>query len=151
MRKLPVLFKFKKKERLKSKIIFEQLFKEGKAINQYPLRLIWCHPEETIGNEKVQFGVAVAKRKFRKAVHRNRLKRQIKEAYRLNKQKLLTYLASGDQEVAILIIYTGKELLPYPEIEAALKGLLARWIKKHKKSVHRPTSINNESSFNEEI
>lgn len=123
-------FTFKRAERLKSRKVIEQLFKQGQSFAQYPLRLVWMVMEERQSEFPAQFALTVPKKKFKKAVQRNRIRRLIREAYRLNKQKLYNALRSNEQQVALLIIYTGQEALSFREIEAALQQLLRRFSKK---------------------
>ncbi len=81
--------KYPKKEKLKQKKEIDLLFQKGKWLTNGNLRVISIdlakRPQEglSVGNLKV--GVSVSKRYFKKAVHRNRIKRQLREVYRLNK------------------------------------------------------------------
>ncbi|MEL6358617.1 MAG: ribonuclease P protein component [Bacteroidota bacterium] len=76
---------FKQEERLKSRKRIEELFKEGKAVNLPPLRLLYL-PCDELPNHQVLF--TVSKKRFKRAVTRNKLKRRMREAYRLNKHLL---------------------------------------------------------------
>ncbi|MGI4835912.1 MAG: ribonuclease P protein component [Janthinobacterium lividum] len=99
---------FPKKEHLCSKKLIEQLFsKYSSSFGVYPLRLTWL-PALGRSSAPPQVLISVSKRTFKRAVDRNRLKRLIREAYRLNKHRLLE--AAGGHPVAVLgILYTGKE------------------------------------------
>ena len=77
-------FSYPKKEKLKSQKRIEQLFSEGKSVNAYPLRMVYLKSDFN-GNTTFKTGVTVSKRNFKKAVDRNRIKRLLREAYRLNK------------------------------------------------------------------
>lgn len=115
---------FPKEEHLCRKKLIEQLFgKQGSSFGVYPLRLTWlAAPARTTAPPQVL--VSVSKRTFKRAVDRNRLKRLLREAYRLNKHRLLE--APGGHPVALLgILYTGKEKSELAFIEQKLlKGLL---------------------------
>lgn len=100
-----------------------RVFAEGASLSQYPIKLIYLKTE--LPNDvKLQAGVAVPKKNFKSAVRRNRIKRLLREAYRLNNNELFNN--SGDR-FALLFLYLGKEMPSYPEIENAMKGVLARF------------------------
>ncbi len=108
-------FTYPTSDKLKSKKRIGQLFAKGKAVKSFPLRLIYIPINE---EEKVQrnFGVSVSKRNFRKAVHRNRVKRLMRECYRLNQHLLETPTNKG---YALMMIYQNNEL---PEFNALMKA-----------------------------
>lgn len=108
-----------KDERLKGRHWFGVLFEHGQNIKRFPLKLVHTPVTETTKN---LFGVSVPKRNIPKAVNRNRIKRQIREAYRLNKS-----LAGTDAFGALFFIYQGRESLPYARIDKAVKDLLVRY------------------------
>lgn len=117
---------YPKKEKLKSRKLIDLLFAQGKSISNYPIKLIYLSTElpEDI---KIQAGVAVPKKNFKSAVKRNRIKRLLREAYRLNKHPAFN---NSEATFAFLFLYLGKEMPTYPEIERAIKGLLAQFSKK---------------------
>ncbi len=81
-------FTFKRAERLKSRKVIEQLFKQGQSFAQYPLRIVWVEMAEPRSEFPAQFALSVSKKKFKRAVDRNRIRRLVREAYRLNKHVL---------------------------------------------------------------
>jgi len=118
-------------ERLKSRKLIEQLFKEGKTFSVFPLRIYFV--VEPIANKKLpmanlQFGVGVSTKNFKKAVDRNRVKRLIREAYRLQKNELKNKLKLKKMHMNLFFIFTGKELpsydLVYEKLTIALQKLL---------------------------
>lgn len=111
-------FKYPKSAHLKSQKSIEQLFAEGKRAKSYPLRLLYL-PITTSNHH--QAGFAVSKRNFKLAVTRNRIKRQLREAYRLN-QHLLS--EKTGTKFALLFIYTAKEPLDFKRIQKAMVQLL---------------------------
>ncbi len=123
-------FQFKKNERLKSSKRIAALFKQGQSLAQYPLRVVWMPVEKRPQDATVQMTVSVPKKKFPRAVQRNRLRRQVRECWRLHKHLALETAACKPQGVALMWIYTGSEPLPYADIEAAMKQLIRRMLRK---------------------
>ena len=105
-----VRYTLAREERLKSRKKISTLFAGGKVIAIPPFRLLY-----QLHNEKnpLQMGVAVSSRHFKKAVDRNRIKRLIREAYRLQKNELKNYLEQQEKGLSLFIIYTGKSLPDY--------------------------------------
>ena len=103
-----VKFGFKRKNHLKSKRIIDSLFLSGKALNKPPLRLLLSEVNESdfIG---VQIMISVPKRRFKLAVTRNRIRRLISEAYRLNSGELQQQIELGKKHLAIAVIFMGKK------------------------------------------
>jgi len=116
-------FKFNKAERLKNHHLLSALFTSGKSFSAYPLRVVYI-PIKEEGLFPAQFSLSVPKKKFRLAVDRNRLRRKVREAYRLHKHLLYEDLTSKDQRIALMIMYVAKEEKPYKEIEQAVKRII---------------------------
>ena len=119
---------FKKAERLCSKKRIETLFAGGsRAISAYPLRVVFRARGETDREkEAVSILITVSKRHFKHAVDRNRTKRLIREAYRLNKQLLLNAPALEGRKLDLAFIWLSDDLFDYPTIENKIKILLQR-------------------------
>ena len=75
---------FPKHQKLKSRKDIKALFEEGKTVTKYPVKLLWL----PLGQQETKAGFAVAKRNFKSAVTRNKIKRLMREAYRLQKQEI---------------------------------------------------------------
>lgn len=114
---------FPKIERLTSKRVIDELFSAGAEVKKFPFVVKYIsQKKETEG--KVQIVISVPKRKAKLATDRNRLRRQIKEAYRLNKNELINFCIVNKIELALFLIYTGKEKEDYHLLETKLKVLL---------------------------
>lgn len=107
-------FTLGKEERLKSQKQTELLFSEGEKFTITPFRIYYTIVNP--GKTSIQFGVGVSKKNFKKAVDRNRIKRLVREAYRLQKSGLKKKLTEQQCELTIFYIYTGKELPGYKEV-----------------------------------
>lgn len=119
-------FSFSKFERLTSKKTIEDIYEKGLKIKRYPfiLNYIEIEHDKSVGFQ-VQIVTAVPKRKVKLAVKRNRLKRQIREAYRLNKSDLIKGVTSQDKNLALFLVYIGKEKESFDFIEKKLVLLLS--------------------------
>jgi ribonuclease P protein component len=116
-------YNYPKKEKLKSKNVIDSLFREGKSVSKYPLRLVYVPILDA--DEKLKFGVSVSKKHFKNAVDRNYFKRVLRECYRLNKHLIHENL---DKPYAIMFFYQTKERLSYQEINEKTIQLFEKWI-----------------------
>ena len=108
-------FTLGKNERLKSRKSIEQLFSEGKKIVVAPFRVLYLHARSE-EKSSLLFGAGVSARNFKKAVDRNRIKRLMREAYRLQKKNLQEKIQANNIQLNVFFIYTGKELPEYDEV-----------------------------------
>lgn len=113
-------YRFPKSEKLKSSKTIESLFSEGKSYSKYPIKVFFL-PKENIETNLAAF--AVPKRNFKLAVDRNRVRRQLREAYRLNKN-LIDEL--NGRKIVMLFLYLGKTKPQYAELEKAMGKLLKK-------------------------
>ena len=118
-------FTFSKKEKLKSQKLIEHLFSQGKTVVAYPLRLVYI--ETTFGDDvRAKVGVSVSKRHFKHAVNRNRIKRLMREVYRLNKP---LYFNNSSTQYALMILYIGKDGTDFETINSKMRLLFDKFIK----------------------
>lgn len=118
---------FKKEERLCSRALILQLVKKGSSFLLYPFRITSYPAELPTKDYPVQLVINVSRRRFKKAADRNRIKRQVREAYRKHKsEELYTHLRRNGHSLALMISYVGKELLPSAEMEKKLILVLKR-------------------------
>ena len=143
---------FPKRERIVSRKLIEQLFSKGSArrmqgracsshtepqpalaegkgsnhsISAFPLRIVYMEKKREEGEEPVQILVSVSKRHFKRAVKRNRVKRQIREAYRHHKQ-ILADKVPQDTALAIAFIWLADELFDSLQVNRSVKRLLEK-------------------------
>lgn len=119
---------FRKAERLCSKKHIEALFAgDNRSLTAYPLRAVYTETEDEkiVNSKSVSLLISVSKRHFKHAVDRNRAKRLIREAYRLNKGLLLDHLPE-DTQLDLAFIWMSDELCDYAIIETKMKTLLQR-------------------------
>lgn len=104
---------YSKVEKLKSQKQIEHLFSEGKSVAVYPLRLVFAKLPDT-EETGLKIGVSASKKYFKKATQRNRIKRLLREAYRLNKALLW-----NDQTgfYVMMLMYQSREEISYSELQ----------------------------------
>jgi ribonuclease P protein component len=120
-------YTFKKEEKLKSRKTIEQLFREGRSFSNFPFRVLWKFAGTSTA--PLQTGFAVSSKNFKKAVDRNRIKRLMREAYRLQKNDLQNQLQLKQKQLAVFIIYVGNELPDYDFIFEKTGLVIKRLIK----------------------
>lgn len=108
-----------KEERLSWKRYIDLLFEKGQSFVAFPLRVVYL-PVEEEGVAPVSIMVSVSKKKFKRAVKRNRVKRQVREAYRVQKYDLINPLVEKNKRLLVAFLYLDKEIHPFTEIEKAM-------------------------------
>jgi len=102
-------FTFNKQEKLKSRKLTQQLFAEGKSFLVFPVKVMYLPVKEPM-DFPVKIGVSASSRTFKHAVDRNRIKRVMREQYRLNKLPLHEYITANNKQIAAFFLYINKTL-----------------------------------------
>ena len=123
-----------KEERLSWKRYIDLLFEKGQSFVAFPLRVVYLNKVEKITNPtyekcdveeempaRASFLVSVPNKKFKRALKRNFIKRQVREAYRVRKYDLLEPLEAKNKGMLIAFLYLDKEIHPYAAMEKAMK------------------------------
>ena len=120
------VYTLRKAETLNSKILIGKMFEgaHSKSFSIFTIRVVYMPVEQ--GEVPATILISVSKRRFKRAVKRNRVKRQIREVYRKNKQPLLDGLQNKGQRLAIAFIYLSDELVATAELEEKMKTALSR-------------------------
>lgn len=114
---------FGKEEKLKSKKEIDALFQKGKSFVEYPIKVIYNDIEE---NSNTQVLVSVPKRRFKKAVLRNRIKRLIRECYRHNKTELIANCSVNGKYFALAFVYIGKDVPRYAAVNDTMQKVVSK-------------------------
>lgn len=102
----------------------ELLFSTTKSFKCFPLRVLFERRYPKTTDTGVSILISVPKKKFKKAVQRNRVKRLIRETYRLNKKILLFSMQEQDYDLLIAFIYIGQEICCFKDLDLAMKNAL---------------------------
>ena len=114
-------FSFPKSERLNKKKVIQELFDKGSSFYFFPFKVFFMpHPDPAPTTHQVL--VSVSKRNFKRAVDRNLIKRRIREAYRLNKERF-----PAQNKLLIAYIYSVKDILPSAQIQERLVKTIKRF------------------------
>lgn len=108
-----------KAERLSWKRYIDQLFAEGQSFVAFPLRVVYLWTEEPMP-APASILVSVPKKKFKRAVKRNFIKRQVREAYRVRKYDVIEPLKDKNKSLLLAFLYLDKEIHPFADMEKAM-------------------------------
>ncbi len=117
-------YSFGKNEKLCSRLLIDKLFKSGRSFKEYPFRVV--HMPVEASNVTAKVLISVPKKRFKKAVSRNKIKRLIREVYRLNKNELHEFWQEERKYFAIAFVYIGNEIPNYQELDETMKRTLSK-------------------------
>jgi ribonuclease P protein component len=120
-------FSYNKKEKLKSKKQLDNLFAEGKSFSIFPVKVFYAFATEQ--DNIIKTGVGVSSKYFKKAVHRNRIKRLLREAYRTEKQPLHFYLNNNKKQLTVFLLFIDKAMPQCDLLKAKMKLCIERLIR----------------------
>ena len=118
---------FRKRERMVSQRLIDDLFAGGssRSVAAFPLRAVYKLRERNDHGEPLQVLISVPKKHFHHAVDRNRVKRQVREAWRHHKQLLVEALAS-DKQLLVAFVWLSDSFLSTSEVEERVAGIVKR-------------------------
>jgi len=119
-------FTLGKHERLKSRKQIDELFAQGNNFYQPPLKVFYLCKKAEAEGAGVKMGVAVSSKNFKRAVNRNRIKRLVREAYRLQKPEFANEVTTSGKQLAVFFVYTSKELINFAAVHETMKLILQR-------------------------
>ena len=131
-------FTYKKKDKLKSRKQLQFLFSKGTAITMHPIRLLYTieKAEAVIfPNGLLQAGVGATSRQFRKAVQRNKVKRLLREGYRLEKPNFTNSISITNTRLNLFFLYVDAHVQTQQQIQATIKLLLQKLADKLKSTI----------------
>lgn len=132
------VFSFRKDEILRKKKLIDRLFAEGSSFYIYPFKVFYL-PVTLDTESPAQILISVGKRSFKHAVDRNRIRRQIREAYRLQKQMLIDHLVKREKTCILAVIYTAHVHIPSSDHEIKIKAVLKRLITEFDRKLNNPS------------
>ena len=122
-------FTYQKKDKLKSRKQTQFLFSKGTAITMHPIRLLYTIEKVEAGifpNGLLQAGVGAPSRQFRKAVQRNRVKRLLREGYRLEKPNFTNGLSLTNTRLNLFFLYVDVNVQTQQQIQTSIKLILQK-------------------------
>lgn len=125
---------FKKSERLCKRTDIDFLLQKGQSFNRFPLRVTYVKQTVT-APIALRIAISVPKRRIRKAVDRNRIKRLIREAFRLQKKELTLFLKENKQSIDVLLVYTGDLNITFTLIQGKIMLILQRLKQVHEQAI----------------
>lgn len=121
---MPSPHSYNKTEKLKSRKTLNEVFTKGRSFSVFPVKVFYVMNESA--EHSVKTGVGVSTRNFKKAVDRNRIKRLLRECYRLNKTVLHEAVTKKQKDLSVFFLFVGKELPDYEMLSGKIKTALTK-------------------------
>lgn len=119
-------YTFGKEERLKSSLHIQELLKNGQSISAFPFKIFWGESKDPHQKFPAKTAILVPKRKFKRAVDRNFMKRRIREAYRQNKNLIYEPLQEMEMDMNIVILLLTDEFISFEKLDTGIRALLSK-------------------------
>ncbi len=119
------IYSFSKKERLSNKKSIALLFEKGNSFWLHSFSVVWCYSDRPIPFP-AQMAVSVTKKSFKRAVDRNKIKRLVREAWRLNKNNLYDLLKEKEKQIIIMLVFTGKKIPDFYDVNNHIKNVISK-------------------------
>lgn len=130
-------FTYNKTEKLKSRKQLAQVFAEGKSFLVFPVKVFY-KVVDNLKDGDIKAGVGASSRSFKKAVHRNRIKRLLREAYRKEKLPLHSFLQKQNKQLTVFMLYIDKTLPAANIVHQKMPVILQRLMKE----IHEASAAN---------
>lgn len=116
---------FTKQERICNETEITRLFEKGESFISYPVRVVWIENNNDL-SKGAKVLISVSKKKLRHAVDRNRVKRLVREAYRLNKTVLSDVIAETGKSLSLCFIWLPSDIIDFKKVERKMTDALDR-------------------------
>jgi ribonuclease P protein component len=116
---------FSKNERICNDKQISRLFEQGSSFICYPVRVVWIENDEP-STKPVRILISVSKKKIRHAVDRNRVKRLIRESYRINKSELYQWEINTGKSIGICFIWLSDDLVDFSKVDKKMHDALGK-------------------------
>jgi len=117
---------FSKEEKICSDLQISSLFDKGTSFICYPVRVVWAEINDNGTSPAVKVLLSVSKKKLKHAVDRNRVKRLMRESYRLNKSVLYDNTALADRKLNICFLWLSSETVDFKRVSRKMREALSR-------------------------